>query len=377
MTVAETPTDTATATAITRRLRPRPQDFIRRHLLPTFFVLANLLSWIAWAPYVLSETALGVLPVTLNSIVGVLPGAYLGPIFSAFLVTAVTEGRAGVRSWIGRLLRWRVPGRWYAVALLGVPGGMLLTGFAFSGGEIHAPSLMALSMYVPLLLFQFVTTGLAEEPGWRDFALPRLQDRFSPLAASMILGPIWALWHVPLFFTEWGGYPDASWTRATSFLLFCLGFNLVMTWIFTSAAGSSQGPVVDARTCTGPYARTSTATMKPLSSSKGRRSQVDHRCSTRSPARSASRSNSSRVQPRSSPNPTTSLPGRPSVDSDAGASRAARLARTAPRSAGSTKARTLPADTARSKGPAAQPSSARSATSQVASGHCSRARSTR
>ncbi|WP_108846998.1 type II CAAX endopeptidase family protein [Dietzia lutea] len=238
MTVAETPTDTATA--ITRRLRPRPRphEIIRRHPLPAFFVLANLLSWIAWTPYVLSETALGVLPVTLNSIVGVLPGAYLGPIFSAFLVTAVTEGRAGIRSWVRRLLRWRVPGRWYAVALLGVPGGMLLTGLAFSGGEIHAPSLMALSMYVPLLLFQFVTTGLAEEPGWRDFALPRLQDRFSPLVASMILGPIWALWHFPLFFTEWGGYPDASWTRATSFLLFCLGFNLVMTWIFNRTGQS-------------------------------------------------------------------------------------------------------------------------------------------
>lgn len=152
MTVAETPTDTATASAITRRQRPRPLDFIRRHPLPTFFVLANLLSWIAWTPYVLSETALGVLPVTLNSIVGVLPGAYLGPISSAFLVTAVTEGRAGVRSWVGRLLRWRVPGRWYAVALLWVPGGMLLTGLVFSGGEIHAPSLMALSMYVPPLL---------------------------------------------------------------------------------------------------------------------------------------------------------------------------------------------------------------------------------
>ena len=218
--------------------RPRPLDVVRRHPLLTFFVLANLLSWIAWTPYVLSESALGVLPIHIGEISGMLPGAYLGPIFSAFLVTAVTDGRAGLRHWAGRLLRWRVAPRWYAVALLGVPAGMLLTGLAFSGGDVRAPSALALALYLPMLVLQFVTTGLAEEPGWRDFALPRLQARFSPLAASMILGPVWALWHLPLFFTPWGGYPDASWTRAAAFLVFCIGFNFVMTWIFNRTGQS-------------------------------------------------------------------------------------------------------------------------------------------
>lgn len=213
-------------------------DLIRRHPLLSFFVLANLLSWIAWAPYVLSESALGVLPIHINEIAGMLPGAYLGPIFSAFLVTAITDGRQGLRDWAGRLLRWRVAPRWYAVALLGIPTGMLLTGLAFSGGDVRAPSAMALAMYVPMLVVQFVTTGLAEEPGWRDFALPRLQARFRPLVASMILGPIWAVWHLPLFFTPWGDYPDASWTRAAAFLLFCVGFNFVMTWIFNRTGES-------------------------------------------------------------------------------------------------------------------------------------------
>ena len=62
-------------------------------------------------------------------------------------------------------------------------------------------------MYVPVLLFQMVTTGLAEEPGWRDFALPRLQRRFSPIIAALILGPLWGVWHLPLFLTDWGGAP--------------------------------------------------------------------------------------------------------------------------------------------------------------------------
>lgn len=215
-----------------------PVGLIRRHPLLSFMVLANLLSWIAWTPYVLSQSGLGILPIQMGQLTGVLPGAYLGPVFSAFLVTLITDGREGVRRWVGRLLRWRVPGRWYVIALLGIPAGMLATGLAFSGGDIHAPSLMALAMYVPLLLIQFVTTGLAEEPGWRDFALPRLQSRFTPLVASMILGPIWALWHFPLFLTEWGGYPDANWTRPVAFVIFCLGFNFVMTWIFNRTGES-------------------------------------------------------------------------------------------------------------------------------------------
>lgn len=224
----------------TTRTPPRtgPVSVIRHHPLLSFFVLANLLSWVAWTPYVLSQDGLGVLPVHIDEIVGMLPGAYLGPIFSAFLVTAITDGRPGLRRWAGRLLRWRVAPRWYAVALLGIPVGMLLTGLAFSGGDVRAPSATALALYVPMLVLQFVTTGLAEEPGWRDFALPRLQARFRPLVASMILGPVWALWHLPLFVTPWGGYPDASWTRAAAFLLFCIGFNFVMTWIFNRTGES-------------------------------------------------------------------------------------------------------------------------------------------
>ncbi|WP_312396707.1 type II CAAX endopeptidase family protein [Kocuria sp.] len=229
---------TSTQNAPDTPTRTGPLAVVRRHPLLTFFLLANLLSWISWAPYVLSQSGLGVLPIHVDEITGMLPGAYLGPIFSAFLVTAIADGRQGLRRWFGRLLRWRVAPRWYAVALLGVPAGMLLTGLAFSGGVVHPPSAMALALYVPMLILQFVTTGLAEEPGWRDFALPRLQDRFHPLAASMILGPIWAVGHLPLFFTPWVEYPEASWTRAAAFLLFCIGFNLVMTWIFNRTGQS-------------------------------------------------------------------------------------------------------------------------------------------
>lgn len=209
-----------------------------------FFLLACGLSWAAWTPYVLSLNGLGVwdfrFPDVLGTsqVLGVLPGAYLGPIFSAVVVTALADGRRGLRQWAGRLGRWRVSWRWYAVCLLAVPAAMLLAGAAFSGGDVHAPTAMALAAYVPVLLFQMVTTGLAEEPGWRDFALPRLQHRLGALRAALVLGPIWGVWHLPLFLTDWGGWPDWQWSRPLMFLVFCFAFNIVMSWVFNRTGES-------------------------------------------------------------------------------------------------------------------------------------------
>lgn len=213
---------------------------IKRYPLMSFFVLANALSWSAWTPYILSNNGLGVWDYTfeLGQLTGMLPGAFLGPITSALIVTAVTGGVAGLRQWGARLWRWRVRWHWYAIALLGVPAALILTGLVVSGGQVMPPSLMVLAAYVPLLILQALTTGLAEEPGWRDFALPRLQDKFGPMRSAFILGPMWALWHMPLFLTEWGGYPDADWTRPVSFAVFCIGFNVVMAWIFNRTGQS-------------------------------------------------------------------------------------------------------------------------------------------
>lgn len=248
-----TTTDRAMPAGPRRSAPPRPTGSapggglvgaIRRRPVLSFFLLANGLSWLAWLPYILSLNGLGLwnmeFPAVLGTtqVLGVLPGAYLGPIGSALLITALVDGRPGLRRWAGRLLRWRVNWRWYAVTLLTVPAGIVLSGMLFTGGEVHAPSSAMLLAYVPLLVFQMLTTGLAEEPGWRDFALARMQHRYGPLRSAMILGPIWGLWHLPLFFTEWGGWPDANWTRPAVFLVFCFAFNILMSWVFNRTGES-------------------------------------------------------------------------------------------------------------------------------------------
>ncbi|MFC5823058.1 CPBP family intramembrane glutamic endopeptidase [Nonomuraea insulae] len=211
---------------------------IRRRPLISFFVLANLMSWAAWLPYILSATGLGVLDFTFPSVLGttqffgVLPGAYLGPIFAAYIVTRVADGKEGVRRWVRRMTNWRVNWIWYVVTALGVPAAIIAAAIAVTDGEIHMPSVAVLVAYVPGLILQMVTTGLAEEPGWRDFALPRLQRRFGALGATVILGPLWGSWHLPLFLSEWGGWPDVTWLRIGEFIAFSCVFSVVVTWVF-------------------------------------------------------------------------------------------------------------------------------------------------
>lgn len=217
---------------------------IARRPLVSFFALALGLSWLAWVPYILSPHGLGVWNIHFAEFLGsaqfsgVLPGALLGPLGSAFLVTAVADGRPGLRRWVGRLWRWRVGWYWYTLALVGVPALIVLSGLPFSGGNVQAPSALALGALVPGLIVQIFSTGLSEEPGWRDFALPRLQSRFGALGAAAVLGPLWALWHMPLYLSDWGGWPTAPWTDPLVFIAFTITFNVIMIWVFNRTGQS-------------------------------------------------------------------------------------------------------------------------------------------
>ncbi|MPY50552.1 CPBP family intramembrane metalloprotease [Streptomyces sp. K1PN6] len=217
---------------------------IHRRPVTWFFVLAYVLSWAAWTPYVLSQNGLGVwdfaFPGTgaAPQLLGILPGGYLGPIVSALLLTGLTEGRAGLRAWRGRMTKFRVNWRWYAVVLLSVPAALTITSAVVSDSGPAMPTAMVLAAFLPGLIGQMVTTGLAEEPGWREFAMPRLQERYGPLAATAIVGPLWGVWHLPLFLTEWGGYPDVTWVDVLKFVITAIAFSFVMTWVFNRSSGS-------------------------------------------------------------------------------------------------------------------------------------------
>lgn len=175
------------------RGRPREgyRSWITRHPVGAFFVGAYAFSWLWWTPAVIG------LDGALVSVAFLIGG--FGPVVSGATMVRLTGGSPG--SWLRSLFRWRVPTRWYLFAL-GLP---ILVVAGASGAFLLAGETIELSLldgnlarFVPLLLFVTLLGGGNEEPGWRGFALPRLQARSTPVSATLLLGTVWAVWHLPL-----------------------------------------------------------------------------------------------------------------------------------------------------------------------------------
>ncbi|MFC7331188.1 CPBP family intramembrane glutamic endopeptidase [Marinactinospora rubrisoli] len=232
--------------AATPPRRERVAELVRRHPLACYLFLCFTLTWLAWTPYVLSDNGMGLLsfgfPEVLGSpqTLGMLPGAYLGPLFSAYLVITIAEGEPGLRTWARRLFRWRIGWCWFLLILLGVPAAQVLGTFFLPQAweTVQLPSISALLVYLPFLAVQVAFTGVAEEPGWRDFALPRLQHRHGPLAGTLILGLLWGAWHLPLFLTEWAGWPHVDPVQIIEFLVTSVVIGIPMTWVFNRTGES-------------------------------------------------------------------------------------------------------------------------------------------
>jgi len=199
----------------------RISALVKRHRLTAFFILAYALSWWAWILY-----ALGVFP---N------PVASFGPFLAAIVVLALTEGKAGLLGLFRRMIRWRVAPGWYAVALL-LP--VVLTAAATMlnvtlGAQAPSPAQLGawpgiFSTFAIVLLVPGVG-GAWEEPGWRGYAVPRLQHGRSALVASLILGVLIAGWHLPLIVVGQVYYPD---------IVLILAAVIVFNWVFNNAKGS-------------------------------------------------------------------------------------------------------------------------------------------
>jgi membrane protease YdiL (CAAX protease family) len=217
---------------------------IRRHPLPAFFVLAYVGAWLFIAPILLSQMALKVLEIPDALLLGLFIGAtYAGPLPAALIVTSLTDGRAGVKSLLRRIVQWRGGLRWYLVVLLGYPA-VYVAGYSFMLGVEPLQALLQtwpllLTSYLPLVLFGILWPGLGEEPGWRGFALPRLQRQYGPLAGSLILGTLHAFWHFPVYFVPGLILPGAF--DLTAFIANSLAIvvmTIVWTWIFNNTRGS-------------------------------------------------------------------------------------------------------------------------------------------
>ena len=228
------------------RHSPPPSSRIHRiltqHPLVSFFLLAYAFSWVMMIPVILWQW--GVCQVDL-SFAFVLKG--YGPFLSAYIITRALEGRAGWLRLRGSIVRARVGWQWYLFVLLGVPLLYLLALLLMPGtiGSYHGvQSRFALAYLVTLAQAIIAEGPLGEEPGWRGFALPRMQPRFGPLRGTLLLGLLWGFWHLPDFATtNQGGGPGADTVALASidfplFILYVVAVSLVFTWVFNHTRSS-------------------------------------------------------------------------------------------------------------------------------------------
>ena len=212
--------------------------------LASYFALTFALSWGLVLPMTLSRNiGVGLLPYDLPDALGIalyVLASFVGPTVAALVVTGLTEGRAGVSALLRRTLQWRVGPQWYLVALLANLSIWLLAYSAVLGPGLLGAALvnwpLLLSVFLPMVAFGMLIPAIGEEPGWRGFALPRLQARYGPLWATLILGAIHGLWHLPALGTIMLG--PLTMGELPPFILTAVGATFLYTWVFNHTAGS-------------------------------------------------------------------------------------------------------------------------------------------
>ena len=221
-------------------------SLVKRYPLVFYFTLAFLFTWAYWLPRAAADR--GLLDIQVPGFVMLIAG--YGPALAAIIVAGLAQGREGLRRLFGRLARWRVGLRWYLAALL-IPPAIQFSALAlhliFSNEPFRLAGSAQLTfgpdgqplwgqLLILLAIYILGCDGLGEELGWRGYALPRLQEKRSPLISSLILGVFWALWHLPYMLSAGSVLADRPFIL---FFLNVLAQSILYTWLYNSTGGST------------------------------------------------------------------------------------------------------------------------------------------
>jgi membrane protease YdiL (CAAX protease family) len=236
-----------TATVPTRHTGAR--RILARYPLVSYFALAVIISWVVVLAHVVPEPDLPTTWVTIVLITA-------GPFIASFTMQAVLNGRAGVVHLLRRIVRVRVHWVWYAVVLLGIPLALVLGTLPLPGAVATVdPSSAAIPGALPGLpggwvgylgwfaVVLFVGGPLLEEPGWRGFALPRMQAKlgyWGPLVGTLLLGVLWALWHFPQYLMPAWAAQNGG-VNVPAMLIYIasvIPITVILTWIYNRTRGS-------------------------------------------------------------------------------------------------------------------------------------------
>ena len=207
---------------------------IREHPVAAFFLGAYAFTWAIWFPLLIAYEE-GQITLT-PTITAVFVLGSFGPLLSAAVVTYLIGG--SLKAWFSQVLRWRVAPRWW-VAALGLPVvlyGLMAAIHLMLGGTLDWGEVNPLATIPFAYLTIFLWGGGNEELGWRGFALPYLQERYSALTSSLLIGVVWTVWHAPSGIVELG---IVAWALDLPiYAVIVIGISIVATLLYNNTGGS-------------------------------------------------------------------------------------------------------------------------------------------
>ena len=154
------------------------------------------------------------------------------PTISAIIIAGIIGGWSEIKQLLSGFLKWKVGGFWYFAGFFLMIGPLIFTLFyLLLGGEAPGNPGLTGGLIFITVINTIINGPLSEEAGWRGFALPKLESRFGSLISSLILGIIWACWHIPFYFIE----PRMPFYI---FIVLVLVITILMTWGYNSTKGS-------------------------------------------------------------------------------------------------------------------------------------------
>lgn len=208
------------------------KTFIKRRQIIIFVLLTFVFSWFPWYA--------GIAPEVMA----------MGPSLAAFLVVLIIDGWRGFVDLLRPFGRWRVGLGLWALAIFG-PAVLYLIGLGIHllGGGEAPPFIMIreelnlIPLYLVMVVLMPWNGPVGEEFGWRGYALPKLQNNYSPLIASLVIGAIWGIWHLPSFFAPQGVvaavYTEVGMIFILLYTLGTIANSIFMTWLYNKSKASA------------------------------------------------------------------------------------------------------------------------------------------
>ena len=206
--------------------------FIQRYQFIIFVLLTFVFSWFPWYA--------GIAPEVMT----------MGPSIAAFVVVLIIGGRRGFVDLIRPFGRWRVGLGLWGLAIFG-PAVLYLIGlgvYLLGGGDLPPfimirEELSLIPLYLVMVVLMPWNGPVGEEFGWRGYALPRLQNKYGPLIASLVIGAIWGFWHLPSFFAPLGVvgalYAEVGMIFILLYTLGTIANSIFMTWLYNKSKASA------------------------------------------------------------------------------------------------------------------------------------------